>query len=97
MVAVGHPEAPAAADRHRALGQIVAIVDALPCYECRNHARAYMYAHPPNLASGPCLQGWTWRFHNAVNARLGKPQLSARGDADIYREDVDRCRYRKMM
>jgi hypothetical protein len=33
----------------------------------------YIAADPPKLRSRAQLEQWMWRFHNAVNRRLGKP------------------------
>lgn len=42
----------------------------LPCKICRNHAIAYLESNPPEYSHNAF--DWAWRFHNAVNARLGK-------------------------
>ena len=46
----------------------------IPCSACRQHFRAYAKSHliRPNTD----LVKWTIDFHNDVNDRLGKPQLS---------------------
>jgi hypothetical protein len=51
-----------------------------PCETCRNHAKKYLKEHPiekyinVKTKSGEKLGlfTWTWKFHNAVNHRLGK-------------------------
>lgn len=48
-------------------------VEHLPCQDCINHAKAYINANPPEEAEDSFI--WSWRFHNAVNSRLGKPEL----------------------
>lgn len=51
---------------------ISAMVDALPCGECRTESQAYLAAHPP---AGDLFE-WSVAFHNSVNRRLHKPELS---------------------
>jgi hypothetical protein len=42
------------------------------CSECSGHMRAWLSSHP--VSGDP--RKWSHGFHNAVNARLGKPQLT---------------------
>lgn len=44
----------------------------LPCGECSRHAKAYLADHPPYFTAADYF-AWTVAFHNAVNARLGRP------------------------
>lgn len=48
----------------------------LPCGGCREHFDAYLATHPPDVSSRDALFAWGVELHNAVNARLGKPQPS---------------------
>lgn len=59
------------------------LIQHLPCEHCRGHATRYLLDNPPERFIGrqdsqgdsmPLLE-YTWRFHNAVNQRLGKSQL----------------------
>lgn len=59
---------------HGGLKKIVAI---LPCQECIFEANKYIEQHPE-----PMNFEWTVAFHNAVNLRLGKPELSI-GEAKL--------------
>lgn len=43
----------------------------LPCKSCQNHAVSYIDSNPPEYSHNAFE--WTWRFHNTVNARNGKP------------------------
>lgn len=45
-----------------------------PCGACRGHFTAYMQAHPLSEVkpNGVDILHWSFKFHNAVNARLGK-------------------------
>lgn len=58
-----------------------------PCSTCKTHCIEYMQNHPmknyedvlvevgtEHLSLG--LFVWAWKFHNSVNAKLGKPQMS---------------------
>jgi hypothetical protein len=49
-----------------------AVIAKVPCGECRQHTRAYLQANPPDFTAAGYLP-WTVAFHNAVNARLGRP------------------------
>lgn len=40
------------------------------CDKCKKHFREYLFKHP--VQDSPDPFEWTWRFHNAVNLRLGK-------------------------
>lgn len=55
---------------------LTSICSTLPCRDCTNHALAYMKKHPlhPNYyPTRKHLQYYFYKFHNAVNIRLGKP------------------------
>ena len=55
---------------------INALCDSFKCKHCQPHFRKYINEHPIekyfNIKNG--IFQWTWEFHNAVNARLGKYQ-----------------------
>lgn len=55
-----------------------------PCHVCAGHCKEYMKNHPVDKYFGMFIMVngqkvmigmfiWIWKFHNAVNARLGKP------------------------
>ena len=46
----------------------------VPCGDCKAHAREILKTLPPMFGAG--WFAWTVAFHNAVNARLGKPQVT---------------------
>lgn len=50
------------------------IVSELPCDECRKHATNYLNSHPPEHS--PNCFNWLWEFHNFVNKRLNKPEIT---------------------
>jgi hypothetical protein len=73
------------AERKAAFIDFVNIITSnLKCHICRGHAIQYVTANPPALMYN--LQDpdgreiglfkWTWIFHNAVNRRLGYPEMS---------------------
>ena len=45
----------------------------LECGDCINHATEYIKNNPPEQSEDRFI--WTWRFHNAVNRRIGKPEV----------------------
>ena len=60
-------------DELRELQWLVAHLETIvPCPECRQHIIAYKGVNPtPESAAEFCV--WFYAFHEAVNARLGKP------------------------
>ena len=54
----------------------------LQCPKCRNHMIEYIRQNPPERAENAFF--WTWKFHDAVNIRLGKRGLSYREAANMY-------------
>lgn len=57
------------------LGKFTDRLGALGC-NCANEWKAWMLANPPNVESREALFRWTVDAHNAVNARLNKPQMT---------------------
>ncbi len=54
---------------------ISALSNIIPCTECRAHLAEYIAANPfnpPEVGARIYAREWLWRFHNAVNTRLGK-------------------------
>lgn len=65
-----------------------------PCLECKGHFGNYLTSHPPEETLGKdseSLFAWTVNFHNAVNYRLKKPQLSYEEAKSIYLNDDIFC------
>lgn len=56
---------------------------AIPCGECKKHWREVLAEDPPEFGGG--WFAWTWRVHNAVNVRLGMPELSL-AEAEAVRD-----------
>lgn len=47
----------------------------LPCEVCQGHALNYLSTNPLDFSSRENYHLWMFNFHNAVNERLGKPEL----------------------
>lgn len=65
------------------VSSLVHIISHLPCYDCINHATKYLKEHPiikfydvgDSKGRRIGMFIYTWKFHNDVNLRLGKPYL----------------------
>ena len=66
-----------------------------PCSVCRGHCTEHIKNHPMeeylgiliNIESKQIALGmfvWSWKFHNAVNARIGKPIMSWETAYNLY-------------
>lgn len=51
-----------------------ALSKVLPCIHCRRSFCALLRMDPVDAQAPIALANWVWRIHNAVNAKLGKPQ-----------------------
>ena len=80
--AINYAADPSEQDRMGMRNRFWAFIQSLPCPECRLHATRYARLYPPNFSGGSAFQTWAWRFHNAVNHRLGKPLM----DCEEYRK-----------
>jgi hypothetical protein len=66
------------------------------CSDCKGHFGEYLATHPPEETLGASqsedsLFLWTVNFHNAVNYRLRKPQVSYEEAKSIYMNDSIFC------
>jgi hypothetical protein len=59
-------------------------IEHLECQECIDHAKAYLKSNPPEDAEDAFI--WSWKFHNTVNRRLGKPEMEYTTAKHIYLE-----------
>lgn len=59
---------------------IVRMISTFPCKACREHGITYAANNPLIHSINDCeelsLFRWVWKFHNSVNSKLGKPQIS---------------------
>jgi hypothetical protein len=65
-----------------------------PCGDCKGHFSNYLESNPPEVSlngSPESLFAWTVSFHNAVNYRLGKPQMSYDEAKSVYMNDHTFC------
>lgn len=71
------------------------ICQQFPCKVCYGHCKTYIKEHPMEkvlnvkLTNGEKLGlfMWTWKMHNSVNVRLGKPIVSWETALEIYSHD----------
>jgi hypothetical protein len=90
LEAINYPAAPEKGVRLAAFARFWAFVQGLPCAECRAHATRYARAYPPDFSGSAGYQTWAWRFHNAVNRRLGKPLMAAEEYRRAYQVELAR-------
>jgi len=61
------------------MANLRALTDSIPCHRCADTYRAHL-ALLPDPGSGPlkamALFEWGWKVHNAVNAKLGRPEMT---------------------
>lgn len=86
--AINYPAAPTPRQQQAAHLRFWAFIQGLPCGECRYHATEYARVYPPDFSGTHNYQTWMWRFHNAVNRRLGKPLISAEEYRELYKEEM---------
>lgn len=60
---------------------IARVITKFPCHKCRKHATEYAASNPFIYAVNDStdrysLFRWVWKFHNVVNKRLGKAEMS---------------------
>lgn len=56
-------------------------IDNLVCGDCVPHGQEYVRENPPEKEI-PSI--WAWRYHNAVDRRLGKPEMDWNTYKEIY-------------
>ena len=87
-MAISYAHEPTAADAALAQRRIQNFIENLPCPECRGHSMEYISENPVDLSSSQSLQVWVWRFHNAVNKRLGKALLPFAAYSQLYLSEM---------
>lgn len=76
-MAASLPSGTLSAEQRNNAAELVALIGRLyPCDECRTHWQALVAVEPPETDTGEALSRWLCRMHNAVNARLGKPEFN---------------------
>lgn len=75
-IADAYPSHPNNTDRVLAIRFLDSLKYMLPCETCNEHLRDFIKYHPPALDSNWHFKRWMCDLHNAVNARLGKRQLT---------------------
>lgn len=88
VTAINYPPSPTPVDARIAESRIWGFVTHLPCASCRDHATQFVRQRPPSLESTYALQAWVWRFHNAVNLRLGKPLIPYEEYLRLYADEI---------
>jgi hypothetical protein len=63
----------------------------IPCEKCQHHAIAYIEEHCSSIdeaiKGSDSLFMFFWKFHNYVNERLNKPQISLENAKKLYSEN----------
>lgn len=88
--AINYPECPSKIEQIAMFAQFWAFIQKLPCPECQQHATAYARSYPPDFSGSSGFQTWAWRFHNAVNNRLGKPLMTSEEYRTTYMAELAR-------
>jgi hypothetical protein len=86
--AINYSAHPSKADQMAMFARFWSFIQTLPCQECRIHATNYAREYPPDFSGSAGFQTWAWRFHNAVNYRLGKPLMTAEEYRQTYAEEI---------
>lgn len=64
---------------------VAEILGSLPCPTCSSHAIKYLKSSNfSRIEQSSHLKIWLYRFHNAVNQRLGKPYFSVEERDELY-------------
>ena len=86
MYAYNYPDHPTPEDQRVAKEFVTnTLVNILgPTCSCREHMLQYIGLFPVDVSSRVSFFIWTVNFHNAVSARLGKPQYTLLEAAKMY-------------
>lgn len=77
-IAHSYPDNPSEDIRGSMLSLLSSMAVLLPCPVCQSHCVEYFCLHPPAVESRQALIEYLWKFHNSVNVRTGKPELTLR-------------------
>lgn len=75
-IAFAYPEQPTADQQQAARNFLQSLAYLLPCEKCRQHYSEYLQANPPAVENRTTFAMYLNKFHNSVNARLGKDQVA---------------------
>lgn len=95
----GYPDHPSAEEQRAAVNLFESLQHLLPCPKCADHFCQGLSEHPVNqhVQSKQALTRWLVDFHNRVNARLGKPQMSYESVAQKYTSSDSVCPASKLL
>ena len=72
-----------AADLGKEPQWLIRFAGRIPCGDCRKHWKELLAQSPPDFEAWSASPDgktsyarWTWTIHNAINAKLNKPQIS---------------------
>jgi len=92
ITSLAYPDDPTYAEKRAAKEFFNALAHLLPCPVCRSHFREILQGSPIDswLDNRTMLTEWVWKAHNAVNVKLGKPEVTMADFMKRYREMADR-------
>ena len=92
IISLAYPDDPTYAEKRSAKEFFNALAHLLPCPVCRSHFREILQAAPIDswLDNRVSLTEWVWKAHNAVNVKLGKPEITMADFMKRYRDMADR-------
>lgn len=61
----------------------------IPCPQCRTHYCSYLGESPAPITCGDDLRSWLVDFHNDVNRRTGKPEVSYSDAEKMYTDSKE--------
>jgi hypothetical protein len=88
-----HKEAIICQDSKAYISFIHRLKDSFPCEVCKRHFAEYLERNPIEeyLHVDKGMFIWSWKFHNSVNRRLGKPEMSYEVAERMYTGPNDNC------
>ena len=92
IVSLAYPDEPTYSEKRAAKEFFNSLIYLLPCPVCRSHFREILQGSPVDswLDNRALLTELVWKAHNAVNVKLGKPEVSLADFYKRYREMADR-------
>jgi hypothetical protein len=98
-VTFGYPDQPSPEEQQAAVNLFESLQHLLPCPKCADHFCQGLSQTPVNqhVRSKQALTRWLVDFHNRVNARLGKPQMSYESVAQKYTSSDSVCPASKLL